>query len=176
MTLGPGRYTVYERIGSITQFGPITASHDSAPDITPDQVQVTDSSGAPIVVQAACLCNTITRSNTQYLSTVAFRTPRRDTYTIVFNTAPAQVIVGQSFGDMIRARRPWLALIGLGAVIFLAGAVMILIGTIRRTRPQRLATVPVGVAPSTPPGWFPDPTQAGRLRYWDGTRWTEHLS
>ncbi len=24
--------------------------------------------------------------------------------------------------------------------------------------------------------WLPDPTRAGRLRYWDGSRWTEHVS
>lgn len=24
--------------------------------------------------------------------------------------------------------------------------------------------------------WLPDPTRADRLRYWDGTRWTEHVS
>ena len=26
---------------------------------------------------------------------------------------------------------------------------------------------------TTPPGWYPDAT--GRPRWWDGTRWTEHL-
>ncbi len=26
------------------------------------------------------------------------------------------------------------------------------------------------------PGWYPDTTMAGTQRYWDGTRWTEHVA
>jgi hypothetical protein len=26
--------------------------------------------------------------------------------------------------------------------------------------------------PATPPGWYPDPSDAGGQRYWDGSQWT----
>ena len=29
---------------------------------------------------------------------------------------------------------------------------------------------------STPANWYPDTTGRHQLRYWDGTRWTEHVS
>jgi Protein of unknown function (DUF2510) len=33
-----------------------------------------------------------------------------------------------------------------------------------------------GAAAQSPAGWHPDPDGGGRLRYWDGQRWTEHYS
>jgi hypothetical protein len=28
----------------------------------------------------------------------------------------------------------------------------------------------------SPPGWYQDPAMGGSQRYWDGTRWTEHVA
>ena len=36
-------------------------------------------------------------------------------------------------------------------------------------------TAPPSAPPVTPAGWYPDPHGAG-LRWWDGWRWTEHVS
>lgn len=48
--------------------------------------------------------------------------------------------------------------------------------------PAQPPVAPVApVAPAAPPvptvpaGWHPDPSGAPQLRYWDGTRWTEHV-
>ena len=60
------------------------------------------------------------------------------------------------------------------------GAVMLVVGTVRRGNAERRAHV-AAVAPTTwsglaAPGWFPDPVRAANLRYWDGSHWTEHTA
>ncbi len=35
---------------------------------------------------------------------------------------------------------------------------------------------PASHAPTVAPGWYPDPGQSGRQRWFDGTNWTSHLS
>ena len=43
--------------------------------------------------------------------------------------------------------------------------------------PMAAAAAPAPApADAVPAGWYPDPSSRFELRYWDGTRWTEHVS
>lgn len=40
---------------------------------------------------------------------------------------------------------------------------------------RRAPTATVGTVPTTPPaGWYDDPSQQGRMRWWDGVAWSDH--
>ncbi len=47
-----------------------------------------------------------------------------------------------------------------------------------KTPPVYHPTIPLDPTdpppPVTPANWYPDPSAPGLLRYWDGTRWTDH--
>jgi hypothetical protein len=38
------------------------------------------------------------------------------------------------------------------------------------------AAPPVGGGPGQAPGWYPDPQGKARVRYWDGSSWTDHTA
>lgn len=38
------------------------------------------------------------------------------------------------------------------------------------------AVPPLAAAPTPPPAWMPDPSRSHEYRWWDGARWTEHVS
>jgi len=48
----------------------------------------------------------------------------------------------------------------------------------RRLEPDHGQPIPTFRAASSMPAanWYPDPSGQYELRYWDGTRWTEHVS
>ncbi len=60
-----------------------------------------------------------------------------------------------------------LVMLALGVLMLAAGGVALIIFLVRR---NKSATAPV------PPGWFSDPSDSNRWRWWDGQSWTDNVS
>ncbi len=41
---------------------------------------------------------------------------------------------------------------------------------------QRRAESDAGAGTPAPAAWYPDPTGTATMRWWDGTRWTDHTA
>jgi hypothetical protein len=52
--------------------------------------------------------------------------------------------------------------------------IAVVIGASRRNRSSPAGWT--GPAPTTPPGWHPDPARRHEARWWDGNRWTESVA
>jgi hypothetical protein len=92
----------------------------------------------------------------------------------------ASLAVGRSVGPGIFGVVS-LAIVG-SLVLFLGGAALAVVVAVRRNRARRmlpaLTAQPVRSSGqgTVAAGWFADPGRRHELRYWDGQRWTEHVS
>ncbi len=76
-------------------------------------------------------------------------------------------VVGQSKGRS-----------GTGFVLgLLLGLIGIVITALLSKTPQKQASdLGVSTVPTQPGGWWPDPMGRHLHRYWDGSRWTDHVA
>jgi hypothetical protein len=91
----------------------------------------------------------------------------------------ANVAVGSGTGGEI-ARTLFLTVPGV-LVLCLGGVLLAVVVAVRRSRAGRPLPAPAAQAGTwaqgaAPAGWFADPGRRHQLRYWDGQRWTEHVS
>jgi len=168
--LSSGRYLIYQRTGSsgfgISESGPTT--------LTPSDVTVTSPTGERLDVEGYTSNETITRNGSGYTSALEFDAPESGLY-IVYISAPGsgRVIVARPLGDTVRKSLKWWGLVAMAAIAVITGTVMWIVGASRR---RRLRLAYGYYAPATPAGWYPDPQQPGRMRYWNGSIWTEHTN
>jgi hypothetical protein len=111
------------------------------------------------------------------VSAVEFTTPRAGVYVLQFQTSEAtDVMVEPPLGDLFRGRAPWIIDIAVGWLIVLLAVAMLIIGFVKNSRASRRVRVSRTSPTIAPADWFADPMGQHRLRYWDGTQWTDHTA
>ncbi|MDQ1480690.1 MAG: hypothetical protein QOI44_1551, partial [Actinomycetota bacterium] len=143
--LRPARYTVYERSGSTSGFG----IHAGPVTIDPTQVIVRAPDGEPVDVFRPGTTETITRDSAVYTGAVQFDAPTTGDYEIrLTNPNFTTVLITRSLGDAIRSVLGWIVAGAFGAMILVAGLVMLIVGVTRRGRARRATQLGWGQ-----PGW-----------------------
>lgn len=173
VTLNRGKYLLLESEGSSAELAPGAVRVLDVGDATP--VDVRQSSGN----------YTVSRNNERFVDVLEFTTDHSGRYLIeVIEPPDARLIVGRDPADAFAGIARWFGVGGTGLLLVLLGFVLLLVG-FSRGRPARRPPVLVyygqpyqgqpyqGQPPHwlPPPGWYPDPQQAGGWRYWDGDRW-----
>jgi hypothetical protein len=185
LTLKSGDYTIFERTGTRRGFGGISVSNAGRVTLRETDVVVIGPDESPVTTRTLYPDATTTRGTTIYTAAVGFHADRAGSYDIRVTQAGAgEVTVSRTTFDGLRRAGRWLALTTSAVLLLLLGFILLIVGSVRRGRTTSAApasgawgTQPGGYAPApaaAPPNWYPDPDGVSRLRYWDGTQWTEH--
>jgi hypothetical protein len=174
--LGKGTYMVYEDKGA-SSIGS-SFSFDDSVTITPADVMVSAVDGTNLEVRdRGTIRETLTRNGDRFVGAVRFTTPASGDYVVSVHEATARpVLIARPFSNVVRSGLGWFALAGVGGLAFGVGVVLLIVGSVRRSRVRKTFAYATLPPPGLPPaGWHTDPWDTGRLRYWDGNRWTEHV-
>jgi hypothetical protein len=84
----------------------------------------------------------------------------------------ATLVLGSGHGTVELVAAPEYLIVAVIALPLWIGGLVLWWVTMK----QRRTTTPADPHTSAPPGWHPDPLARYELRFWDGQRWTEHVS
>lgn len=124
--LSAGKYVIYQRTGSSAGAGGISVSNNSAVTLTPDQVSVTDPSGANVPVSEYTSNVTIDRYGASYTGAVLFHAAHAGRYDIRINTdSVEEITIAKDIGSSFSAVAPWFGVGFLSLVLIVVGAVIL---------------------------------------------------
>lgn len=134
LDLDEGHYIVYEWTGTARGGGGFTFTNNGAMTLTVESAAVTGPSGERVPVRLATRgSQTITQGTRIYSDALAFDAPRTGSYTVVIESiAPGRVVIARSLGDTFRRAVPMILLAVGGFLALVAGAVLLVIHTVRR--------------------------------------------
>lgn len=191
LTLDARDYAVYERVADAPPDTGGAGTDDATPTtMTSDQVTVTTADGRSVEVRPrSSLTERLTVNGSVYVAFAFVTPPAAGTYRVQV-AAPAgtadpgdQVVaVNPTLGSAFRSSLPGIGLGMLAALVFAVGLVLTIVGVFRSrlATPGRPGTAPRAAAPAAPgggipAGWYPDPREQASVRWWDGSRWTDHV-
>jgi hypothetical protein len=148
------RYTVYQHSGTRSAFGS-TRNDAQAIEIRPGELSVVGSDGTLVPVSFDSSTETVTRGSDVYSGALEFSPPAGGDYRLRFtNSTRTSVIVARSLTDAIDSALVWFGTGALGGAVLIAGVIMLIVGTTRRSRAKRAMYGGWGY-----PGWPPPPPQ-----------------
>ncbi|HEX3426680.1 MAG TPA: DUF2510 domain-containing protein [Acidimicrobiales bacterium] len=171
--LSSGTWFIYQQTATRSGFGGVSFSSQHPTTLQPGDVTVTGPRGQVLPVSYVTVDDTITQQSGIYTAVVQFDVPSSGTYSLMVTTPSSRILVARSLGDTFKGVVGFVLVGVAGGLLTAVGVVLLIVGIVRRSHAESRALAPAWGAAAA--GWYPDATQGGRMRWWDGSRWSDHF-